>query len=57
MMPKDNIKNTPSIQKRLKYLQDRRTTSHWCYPIKVNSLQGRTYGNNDYLLIIVTSKT
>ena len=51
MMPKDNIKNTPSIQKkRLKYLIDRRTTSHWCYPIKVNSLQGRTYGNNDLLI-------
>lgn len=51
MMPKDNIKNTPSIQKkRLKYLLDRRTTSHWCYPIKVNSLQGRTYGNNDLLI-------
>ncbi len=51
MMPKDNNKNTPSMQKkRLKYFQDRRTTSHWCYPIKVNGLQGRTYGNNDLVI-------
>lgn len=51
MMPKDNNKNTPTMQKkRLKYLQDRRTTSHWCYPIKVNGLQGRTYGNNDLVI-------
>ena len=51
MMPKDNKKNTRSMkEKRLKYFETRRTTSHWCYPIKVNSLQGRTYGNNELLI-------
>lgn len=51
MMPKNHKKNSKSQQqKRLKYFEARRTTSHWCYPIKVNSLQGRTYGNNDLLI-------
>lgn len=51
MMPKDNKKNTLSMsKKRLKYFEDRRTTSHWCYPIKVNSLQGRTYGNEKLII-------
>ena len=51
MMPKDNKKNTRSMkEKRLKYFETRRTTSHWCYPIKVNSLQGRTYGNSELLI-------
>ena len=51
MMPKDNKKNTRSMkEKRLKYFETRRTTSQWCYPIKVNSLQGRTYGNNELLI-------
>jgi len=36
--------------KRLKYLQDQRTTSHWAYPIKVNSLQAMTYGNKLYAI-------
>ena len=51
MMPKDHKKNTPSmIKKRLKYFEDRRTTSHWCYPIKVNGLQGRTYGDKKLII-------
>lgn len=48
-LPKNGKKNTPSMQKkRLKYLEDQRTTSHWAYPIKVNGLQPRLYGNTDF---------
>lgn len=51
MMPKNNkLNSTSQQQKRLKYFETRRTTSHWCYPIKVNSLQGSTYGNKDLLI-------
>ena len=47
----ETVRTTESMKKkRFKYFQDRRTTSHWCYPIKVNSLQGRTYGNNELLI-------
>ena len=45
-LPKNHPKNTPAIQKkRLKYLNERRTTSHWAAPIRVNALQPRNYGN------------
>lgn len=45
-LPKSHPKNTPAIQKkRLKYLNERRTTSHWAAPIRVNALQPRHYGN------------
>ena len=37
-------------KKRRKYFNEKRTTSHWSYPIKVNSLQPRTYGNTDLLI-------
>lgn len=44
MLPKNHIKNTDKMQaKRLKYFKERRTTSHWPYPIKVNSLQPRLW--------------
>ena len=47
-LPKDGKKNSVSMhKKRLKYLEDQRTTSHWAYPIKVNGLQPRLYGNTD----------
>lgn len=47
-MPKNNKLNSIAMRaKRLKYLEDRRTTSHWCYPIRVNSLQPRTYGDDN----------
>ena len=46
MLPKNNIKNSPTIQaKRLKYFKEKRTTSHWPYPLKVNGLQPRTWGD------------
>ena len=33
-------------KKRAKYLRERRTTSHWAYPVKVNGKQPRTYGDD-----------
>ena len=45
-LPKSHKTNTKTIaKKRLKYFEDRRTTSHWPSPIKVNSLQPQTYGD------------
>jgi ectoine hydroxylase-related dioxygenase (phytanoyl-CoA dioxygenase family) len=45
-LPKSHQKNTQSqIKKRLKYFEERRTTSHWPCPIKVNGLQPQTYGD------------
>lgn len=45
-LPKNHPKNTPAMQnKRRKYFQERRTTSHWPYPIRVNSKQPNTYGD------------
>jgi ectoine hydroxylase-related dioxygenase (phytanoyl-CoA dioxygenase family) len=37
-------------QKRLKYFNEKRTTSHWAYPVKVNSQQPRVYSNKDLLI-------
>tara|TARA_Y100000741_G_scaffold333033_1_gene289379 strand:- start:782 stop:1651 length:870 start_codon:yes stop_codon:yes gene_type:complete len=51
MLPKNNkLNNKSQKEKRLKYLNDLRTTSHWPYSIKVNSLQPRTYGNKSLLI-------
>jgi hypothetical protein len=55
-LPKSHPKNTKSqIEKRQKYFEERRTTSHWPSPIKVNGLQPRTYGDKsneiDYSLL------
>jgi len=55
-LPKTHQKNTKAQQtKRLKYFQERRTTSHWPCPIKVNGLQPQTYGDKtkeiDYTLL------
>lgn len=51
MLPKNNKLNSSAMQKkRLKYFNELRTTSHWAYPIRVNSLQPQTYGNNDLLI-------
>jgi hypothetical protein len=47
-LPKVNKKNSKSQEtKRLKYFNELRTTSHWPYPIRVNSLQPQTYGNRE----------
>lgn len=46
-LPKNNKGNSFVQQrKRLKYFNERRTTSHWPYPINLNSLQPRTFGDD-----------
>lgn len=57
-LPKSHPKNTPAmIKKRRKYFEERRTTSHWPAPIRVNGLQPRTFGdssrNIDYSTLIL----
>lgn len=50
-LPKQHAKNTVTQQKkRLKYFEERRTTSHWPYTLHVNGLQPRTFGNTDLLI-------
>ena len=50
-LPKKHPLNSKAMQKkRLKYFQEQRTTSHWPYPIKVNGLQPRTYGDDSKLI-------
>ena len=45
-LPKNHPKNTLGMRKkRRKYFEERRTTSHWPCPIKVNGKQGRNFGN------------
>ena len=49
--PKNNKYNTPAmIKKRQKYFDDRRTTSHWPAPIKVNGKQPRTFGDESKII-------
>ena len=43
-LPKQN-RSKKMEEKRHKYLLDRRSTSHWAYPVKVNGLQPQMYGN------------
>lgn len=51
MLPKNSEKNTVLMQKKRRdYLNKKRTTSHWPYPIKVNGLQPRNYGNPDLII-------
>ena len=51
MLPKDSKLNSKSQQKkRLQYLKDLRTTSHWAYPITVVPKTPRTYGNKDLMI-------
>ena len=50
-LPKNNPKNSSTMQsKRQHYFINKRTTSHWPYPIKVNSLQPQTYGDNSKII-------
>jgi hypothetical protein len=47
-LPKNNKTNSVAMQKkRQEYFNTRRTTSHWAYPIRVNSLQPQHYGNKE----------
>jgi len=49
MLPKFDPKNTPKMtEKRKKYFKERRTTSHWAYPIIVNGKLPQTYGNKSF---------
>lgn len=51
MLPRNHVDNTISNQKkRQKYFEDRRTTSHWPCPLKVNGKQGRTFGDDRKLI-------
>lgn len=50
-LPKNNKKNTESVRdKKLKYFKELRTTSHWPYPVRVNSLQPNNYGDKSLLI-------
>ena len=45
-LPKSHPKNTVTmIEKRRKYYNERRTTSHWPVPVRVNGLQPQTFGD------------
>ena len=49
--PKKHPKNTDAMKhKRLKYFQERRTTTHWPCPIHVVPLQPNTYGDKNKLI-------
>ena len=51
MLPKNSEKNTAMMKKKRRdYFKNRRTTSHWPYPIKVNGLQPRNYGNKELII-------
>ena len=46
-LPKNHPNNTNNqTKKRKKYFEDRRNTSHWPYPLRVNGKQPQTYGDN-----------
>ena len=50
-LPKNNKLNTKKMsEKRMKYFQERRTTSHWPYPLHVNGKQPQTFGNDTLLI-------
>tara|TARA_B100001094_G_scaffold281084_1_gene292309 strand:+ start:116 stop:979 length:864 start_codon:yes stop_codon:yes gene_type:complete len=50
-LPKNSPNNNNNqTKKRKKYFEDRRTTSHWPYPIRVNGKQPQTYGDNSKLI-------
>lgn len=50
-LPKNVKENNNTLrEKRKKYFLERRTTSHWPYPINVNGLQPQTYGDDSKLI-------
>ena len=50
-LPKSHPKNTKAqTKKRLKYFEERRTTSHWPCPITVNGCQPQTYGDKSKII-------
>jgi ectoine hydroxylase-related dioxygenase (phytanoyl-CoA dioxygenase family) len=38
------------LEKRQKYFADKRTTSHWAYPVKVNGQQPQNYGDSKLII-------
>lgn len=51
MLPRNHSDNTKAqAKKRQKYYQERRTTSHWPYPMHVNAKQPRTFGDTSMLI-------
>lgn len=48
-LPRSGLKQQEAYKRR-KYYRDRRTTSHWPYPIRVNGLQPQTFGDNSRLI-------
>jgi len=51
MLPRENAANTSKqAEKRLKYFEDKRITSHWPYTVHVNGSQPQTYGDNTMLI-------
>ena len=43
-LPRCNL-TKKMLEKRQKYFTDKRTTSHWAYPVKVNGKQPQNYGD------------
>jgi len=51
MLPRENVENTANqADKRLKYFEEKRITSHWPYAVHVNGWQPQTYGDNTMLI-------
>jgi ectoine hydroxylase-related dioxygenase (phytanoyl-CoA dioxygenase family) len=48
-LPRCNL-TTKMLEKRQKYFTDKRTTSHWAYPVKVNGQQPQNYGNSKLII-------
>ena len=48
-LPRCNL-SKKMLEKRQKYFVDKRTTSHWAYPVKVNGKQPQNYGDNRLII-------
>ena len=50
-LPRQHEKNTAKMhEKRIKYYEERRMTSHWPYPLHVNGKQPHTFGDDTLLV-------
>jgi hypothetical protein len=50
MLPKNSQSYEKAKEKRKKYFEEKRTTSHWPYPLKVNGKQPQTYGDKSLII-------
>jgi len=48
-LPRCNL-TKKMLEKRQKYFVDKRTTSHWAYPVKVNGQQPQNYGDSKLII-------